>query len=97
MHATPGQHLVPLSAQVVYPYKPVAFEQNSSLIPFSNTTSESTLVVNVLQPLRPDEQLKQFLENWFNPLTGVYQTMSGIIGGVSGYLIGRINSRKSKK
>ena len=48
-----------------------------------------------MNPIEPHEHIKKFIENWFNPLTGIYQTASGIIGGIGGYVLARYQNRNS--
>jgi hypothetical protein len=49
-----------------------------------------TYPLYVKEPISPEEQLDNFMKNWFNPLNGVYTAIAAIVGGLS---IWRIRKR----
>jgi hypothetical protein len=57
----------------------------------------SDLAVNILAEKQPHEYLRDFVDQWFTPLTGIYQTMSAILGGVTGYIVAKLQKRKKSQ
>lgn len=88
------QFFFPIDANSSFPFKGFRPETtDNELKPFFNTTHRFTLVLNIQSPLEFHEHIKNFVENWFNPLTGVYQTASTIIGGIVGYILAKIKNK----
>jgi hypothetical protein len=99
-NVTAGEQLFfPISSSSYFPFKsfrPEFKDTNDSLIkPFVDTVDRTNLAINILNPIEPHEHVKKFIENWFNPLTGIYQTASGIIGGIGGYILARYKNKNS--
>ena len=84
---------IPTQAKVLTKSETGAITSNSIS---ENITQNSNLTVTVLNPLSPQEHLSIFVKDWFTPLTGIYQTASGIIGGISGYIIATIRNKQKK-
>jgi hypothetical protein len=92
------QFFFPIFAKSSFPFKSFRSEFkdiNSDSKPIVDTTHRSNLVIYILNPIEPHEHVKKFVENWFNPLTGVYQTASGIMGGIAGYILAKFKSKKT--
>jgi hypothetical protein len=99
-NATAGDQFVfPLFAKSTFPFKSFRVESDGSNIPspFVDNIQQSTLIIDIIKPFEPYEYLTQFIENYFKPLTGIYQTASSIIGGITGYLIGKKNRKGQTK
>lgn len=88
--------LFPIFAKSSFPklFRP-EIKTISSDQPFTDKIDRFNLVINILNPIEPHEHLKKFVENWFNPLTGVYQAASGIMGGLAGYILAKFKSKKT--
>jgi hypothetical protein len=68
----------------------------------ANITENSNLTLTVLPPLRPDEQLNNFVNAWITPVGGMWTLLAGI-AAVIGPLVVRLyakqkqNKNKNKK
>jgi hypothetical protein len=47
--------------------------------------TQTTFTVNIQNPLTPQQQLKIWLDEWFNPLTGTWTAIAAIISGILGW------------
>ena len=99
-NVTAGEQLFfPILSSSSFPFKSFRPEfkdtNNNNTKPFVDKVDRSNLAINILNPIEPHEHVQKFIENWFNPLTGIYQTASGIIGGIGGYVLARYQNRNS--
>lgn len=62
---------------------------------FINLTKQATLAIKILDPIELHEHLNQFVHNWFDPVTNIYQASSGIIGGIIGFFIAKIRQKNT--
>ena len=96
------QFSFPIFVRSSFPFKP--FKHTSEILNFTNMSIQSfpdtnqsfILAINILHPMELHEHIQKFVQNWFNPLTGIYQTASGIIGGLAGFILARYKNKNSK-
>jgi hypothetical protein len=89
--AKPKGSTLPISANISF-LTSVENVQTGILGPESQglqqITKNSNLTVTVLEPLTPNEQVKAFLDDWVNPLTGAVTAISATANGILGWFLG---------
>lgn len=86
-NAQPVTYILPIKAVMSFPPQYLG-NPTESIIKYFNLT------LSVKEPTPLSEQLGNWLTQWFNPVTGVYTTISTIINGILGWrlLIRRKNT-----
>jgi hypothetical protein len=96
--ATVGPHTIFVSGKLAFPTQ--YFEspikkvgQNKALINIAseNVSTQTAFIVNIHPHSSLPEQIKQWLNDWFNPLTGTWTTVATVASGVLGWKIWRRN------
>jgi len=87
-NATPRDYTLPISANISFPSE---FFGN----PSANITENSNITAIVLPELTASEQLSIFVQDWFNPLSGIITTLSSVGSGIIGWIIGNKTKERS--
>lgn len=100
-NATQGSYTIPIGANISFPSQ-VKAKLYGIILDMANPIGANIskvldLTVKILKPMEPYEHLQNFVDHYFTPLTGIYQTMASIIGGISGYLIGTFKEKQKEK
>ena len=65
-------------------------------IPIENVIEQSTLLVKVDKPFSPNEQFKNWINDWFNPFAAIITPIVSAVSGILGWKIGSSNSKKNQ-
>ena len=65
-------------------------------IPVENVIEQSTLIVKVDKPFSPNEQFKNWINDWFNPVAAIITPIVSAVSGILGWKIGSSNSKKKQ-
>jgi hypothetical protein len=100
-NASEGLYTIPIRSEISFPSQVkaniygIALDIANPVSAKINTNLD--LAVKILKPIQPHEYLQNFVDQWFTPLTGIYQTIASIIGGISGYILGTLRQKRKKK
>lgn len=94
-------YTVPIYAKISFP-KTVIAHVGGSIFNFSNPissniTQKTNLTFLVQQDAPPQQVLKNWLEDWFNPLTGTWTTITTISAGILGWRVWSKNRKTTNK
>jgi hypothetical protein len=64
--------------------------------PSANIIENSNVTISIIKPLSLQEQLKTWLMDWFNPLTGTWTTVTTITTGILGWRIWKRQDKSNK-